>query len=235
MKTEKQKNWIIIILVIFSILSAVGVSNHKKELREKDSLLEALGDTVKIWKDEYGRSTAKIKVLETEGLKSFLKLASQDKAIKELQELVKENQRLLKKGGSTTIIKTETEIDTVVKTVIDFKNNTYTGKFQDDWLMITSISDSAKTEYMFRSRSELSLIIGTEKQGLFKKRKPYAIVNDKNPHTGIKDLRTYQVSKPKPDRFIIGPSIGGGALITNGEVRAGIFVGATLTYRIIGF
>jgi len=229
-----NKNIIILMLSILVIVAvADNVFRKSVALKEKTNLIEALGDSLEVWKNKDGQSMAKIQILETQNAKTFTQLATTDKSIKKLQKLVEENQKLLKRKGSGTIINTTTEIQTRVKTVV-INDSIYTGSFKDDWLSIESTSTGDSTKYKFKSRSELSLILGEEKVGLFK-RKPYAIVTDRNPHTNITGLRSYQVIPPKKKKFIIGPSIGYGILINNTGAQTGWILGGTVTYNLIQF
>ena len=229
---------IMIILLIIGIGANTWLNNiNRKKIREKDNFIEALNDSLQTWKDKNGIQNTKIQILETYKLKTFTELSTTNKTLLELQEIVKENSKLLKKRGSATIIRTETKFDTVTNTIVikDSTGTTYKGSYKDEWLDIESTSNEDSTSYKLKTFSKLSLILGEERQGLFKKSKPYAIVKDENPYTNITDMRTYQVALPKIKRFIIGPSAGYGIMLTPDGVKSGIILGGTVTYNLIKF
>lgn len=237
MKTWTNQNTLLFVGILAFLGLSILLNYENRKLRadakEDKNLVSALLDTVEVWKNKNGESMAKIQVLETQNVNAFLDLNANTQILKDLQALVKENNHMLKKGGSGTIVITETKVDTVVKTVV-LGDGVFRGEFNDPWITIQSVSTKDTTSFFFKSRSELGLIIGEEKTGLFKT-KPYAIVTDKNPHTSIKDLRVYQVSVPKPKRFIVGPSVGYGVMFTKNGIKTGVFVGGTFTYKLIGF
>lgn len=223
------------ITTIFAAIFFVGNIRQKNMYKEQKELIKVSNDSLQHYKDEFGKQKAMIKILETQSLKTFIEFNTLNKSVKELQTLVKRNQKLISHGGSAAIIKTETKIDTFVKTEVDTFNNIYVGRLENKWINLISISDKDTTHFQLKSFSKLNLVLSKGKSGLFKKKEPYAIVNDDNPYTNIKDMRVYQVKSPKPDRFIIGPSIGYGISVTSEKINRAWFVGATLTYRLISF
>lgn len=214
-------------------------SNKQIELQEQKNLVEAATDSLKTWKDKDGKNMAKISVLETTNTKTLLEFESTNKTINELKSLVKTNRSLLKKQGSASIIKSETVIDTTASTIVKIdsitKSPIYESAVKNEWYSIKSRATKDSTNYKLSTFSNLNLTIGREKQGLFKKDKPFAIANDDNPYTNIKDMRTYQVTLPKPKRIGLGVYGGYGATLTNQEVRTGWQIGIGLTYDLIQF
>ena len=186
-------------------------SGEKDALKEKENLIEAANAKLETWVDKDGRNMAKIAVLETANTKTLLSLESTNETINDLQTLVKRNGRLLKKQGSASVIKAETKIDTFANTIVTVDTNNspiYTASLTNPWYSIKSVASKDTTKYELSTFSKLNLTIGRERQGLFKKSKPYAMANDENPYTNIKDMRVYQVSLPKTKR--LGMSIYGG-------------------------
>lgn len=235
---EKIKSWIIIILSIILFFAILGTCNKSRRLKESDNLLQTTNDTLQTWKNKYGESLAKISVIETEKAKTFLELQTSNETIQTLQDLVKDYKKKLKNKGSATVIITETVIDTFVQTivVVDSSGNikSLEGHYKDLWVDIESISTRDTTIYNFKSFSEIHLVIGEEREGLFKK-KSYAILHDKNPYTNIVDMRTYQVATPPPKRFGIGIVAGYGGLISQNGTSLGGFVGLGGSYNFIRF
>ena len=197
-----------LVVVVFIVLLGRLVT-YSKKMSEQERLTEVSKDSLEYYIDEDGNKAAKIEILESEKLDAFLKLGAANQTIKDLQNLVEKNKKVLSKQGNAAIIKTETIIKTVVKTEVikDSTGITYKGFNTNKWRTVSSVSNKDTTTYDVRTYSELSLVLGLEKQGFLKKKKPYAKVSDKNPYTNIKDMRVYQVSSPKKKMFSLAPSI----------------------------
>lgn len=214
-------------------------SSEHDLFQEQKNLVEAANHTIRTWKSKDGKNMAKISVLETTNAKTLSDLQSTNQTINELKYLVQSNRKLLKKQGSASIIKSETNIDTTAVTKVEKDTISgypiYKSSITDKWYSISSVATKDSTSYDFSSYSNLNLTIGLEKQGLFKKPKPFAIANDDNPYTNIKDMRVYQVKLPKPKRFGIGPYGGYGLSVTGNEVKAGWQVGLGVSYDLIQF
>jgi len=214
---------IVIIAIVF--LYRMYISKTA-QLEEQYTLNEAVHDSLSTWINKDGEKLAKIQVLESNNSETFLKLQTSNQTINNLQRLVKKNKALLKKQGSASVINTETNIEVTGQTEVI--GNTYKSSVENKWYSISSLATKDTTTYKLKTFSELNLVIGLEKQGLFKKKKPYGIATDKNPYTNIKDMRIHQVSLPKQANFFIGPV--GGVGIT-GKPIIGIGVG----YGLIKF
>ena len=119
-------------LVLF--LFGIYIQIKKSEFVESQNLITAAQDSLIVWKSKEGKNLAKISVLETQNSKSLEKLESQDTTINQLKSLVKKNKKRLKKQGSASIIKSETDISstttTEVETGTDLKFPIYKGQIQ---------------------------------------------------------------------------------------------------------
>lgn len=222
---------VLIILLLF-MWNMYKTKNLK--LHETENLIIASQDSIKVWKDKDGKNMAKIAVLETTSSKALLQLETTDKTINKLKSLVKSNRRLLKKQGSASIIKAETDITTSTNTIVEENGTqfpTYKGNVENPWYKINSVATKDSTSYKLKVFSSLNLTIGQEEQGFLKKKKPYAIANDDNPYTNIKDMRTYQVSLPKPKKLGFGGYAGYGATIHNSQVLTGFQIGGGVIYK----
>lgn len=252
MKTIKDKQIPIKIdtsFSLFRLLERVAVivviiflwnmySSRNTEYMEQKNLVEAANDSIQTWKSKNGKNMAKISVLETENSKTLLNLETTNETIKDLQDLVKSNRRLLKKQGSASVIKSETSIDTTTTTTVKEDNNgnlVYFGNVDNEWYSISSTSTIDSTNYKLKTFSNLNLTIGRESQGLFKKSKPFAIANDDNPYTNIKDMRTYQVTLPRDKKLGLGLYGGYGLSLNGQQVNTGWQVGFGLNYDLIKF
>jgi hypothetical protein len=207
--------------IIFSVIIIVLWSMYSlknKDYKEQSNLIEASFDTIKKWKGKNGQYYAKIQVLETRNSKDFLDLKSKDSTIIKLQGIVKENRRLLKKQGSVSVINSETKVKDSTKTTVIrdtvTKSDVYTSNITKKWYEIKTVARKDSTFHEFKTFSKLSLTIGLESQGLFKKPIPYGVANDENPFTDIKEMRIYQVSFPKRKSFSLAPSINVGVDFT---------------------
>jgi len=226
-----------LIIVIFILLKMY--LGERDSRIEQELLIEASTDELQLWKNKDGENLAKIQVLETRNEKTFLAFKSQDSTIQELQQLVKQNRKLFKNNkGTAGIIKSETKIDTIAPTLVslDSLNNSpvYTANIKDKWYNINTIATKDSTRVSLNTFHNMSLIIGSESQGLFKKRKTYAIAKDENPFSNIKDMRIYNVTEDKK-HFVIGPYAGAGLTLSNGLVRTGWQVGFGVTYKLFEF
>jgi len=200
-----------VILICIIIFLWNLYSGTRDTLKEKENLIEASNAKLETWVDKDGRNMAKIAVLETANTKALLGLETTNETIMDLQTLVQRNRSLLKKQGSASVIKAETKIDTFTNTIVTVDSNNfpvYTGSLTNPWYTIKSIATKDTTKYELSTFSKLNLTIGRERQGLFKPSKPYAMANDENLYTNIKDMRVYQVTLPKTKRF--GASVYGG-------------------------
>lgn len=211
----KKRYWILsfIILFIFSGFLVLKIQDLNRERKESLNLINALGDTIKIWKDKDGLNRSKISVLESYRTQDFLTLQTKDKQILELQKRVKEYKDKLKEGSSVTIIKGETVYDTIYETkdsireilgeisIIDTVDN--------KWITSVFGFNKDSTIYSLKVRNNYTVVIGEEKQGFLKPRKPFAEVINENPYSVTDTLRTYRVSTNTSSFDMKSATIGG--------------------------
>lgn len=211
----KKRYWILsfIILFIFSGFLVLKIQDLNRERKEYLNLINALGDTIKIWKDKDGLNRSKISVLESYRTQDFLTLQTKDKQILELQKRVKEYKDKLKEGSSVTIIKGETVYDTIYETkdsireilgeisIIDTVDN--------KWITSVFGFNKDSTIYSLKVRNNYTVVIGEEKQGFLKPRKPFAEVINENPYSVTDTLRTYRVSTNTSSFDMKSATIGG--------------------------
>jgi hypothetical protein len=222
-------------LVIALLLMTYLYLNERNIRIEQETLIEASMSEIEVWRGKNGESIAKIQVLETSNKKAFLNLQTKDSTILDLQELVRINRKLFNDAkAAAAIIKSQTTIDTTTATVvtIDSVSNTpiYTANIKNKWYEANTVATKDSTTIKLTTVHNLSLVIGTESQGLFKKRKTVAIVQDDNPYSEIKDMRVYNVTQSKK-RFVVGPYIGMG--ITGTSINWSVGLG--VTYKLIEF
>ena len=78
-----------LVLAFFLLFSWVRDSGLKREIKQKDNLIESLESGIETWKNKDSLHLAKIKQIQTVRINDFLKIESSDSTISELQALVK--------------------------------------------------------------------------------------------------------------------------------------------------
>ena len=231
--------FIAILVVIIVILYFTNIS-YQKEARENANLIISLNDTLKTWKDKDSLSHAKMQIIETERTKDFLSLQSKDEEIIKLQKTVKQYEKQIKNQGSVTNFASETKIITKDSLVTDsvcgkcsfYFSNSNPWYSVDASIYPTETPNQVSLSLDLKVKNEYSVIIGEEKQGLFKKPKPFVEVLNHNPYSETKSLKTYQVSNNvRVKRFGIGPNISVGF----NDKGFSWFIGIGLQYNLIRF
>ena len=231
--------FIVILMVIIAILYFTNIS-YQKEAKENANLVISLNDTLKTWKDKDSLSHAKVQIIETERTKDFLSLQSKDEEIIKLQKTVKQYEKQIKNQGSVTNFASETKIITKDSLVTDSVCGKCSFYFSNSnpWFSVdasiypTKTSNQLNLSLDLKVKNEYSVIVGEEKQGLFKKPKPFVEVLNHNPYSETENLKTYQVSNNvRVKRFGIGPNISAGL---DGKGFSW-FIGIGLQYNLIRF
>lgn len=231
--------FIAILVVIIAILYFTNIS-YQKEAKENANLVISLNDTLKTWKDKDSLSHTKIQIIETERTKDFLSLQSKDEEIIKLQKTVKQYEKQIKNQGSVTNFTSETKIITKDSLVTDsvcgkcsfYFSNSNPWYSVDASVYPTETPNQLSLSLDLKVKNEYSVIVGEEKQGLFKKPKPFVEVLNHNPYSETESLRTYQVSnKVRVKRFGIGPNISVGF----NDKGFSWFIGIGLQYNLIRF
>ena len=226
-------------MIVLGFLSWKYFQDRQK-LKERENLEEALNAKLDLWKDKDNINHAKIQVLETRNTKDFLALKSNDSTVKELQKVVKEFGKYLKKQGSATVVTTSTDVNTSSGTEVSFLPGDsifpiYKSKFNlQGWVVGNTTASKDSTNLILSIKNEYAVVIGREKQGLFKPDKPFVEVINKNPYTQVKSLRTYEVSLPSTKRWGIGP-VGAIGIGLDKDPSLGIFIGLGVQYSLIKF
>jgi hypothetical protein len=237
---ENIRTIVIIVLLLALGLSAWKIISMNDNLKEQETLQEALNAKLDVWKAKDGLNHAKIQVLETRNTRDFLSLQTNDATVKELQRTVKEFEKYLKKQGSATVVTTSTDVDTSSETEVTFLPGdsifpVYTSQFNlKGWVIGETRANKDSTNLTMSIKNEYSVIIGREKQGLFKPDKPFVEVVNKNPYTQVKSLRTYEVSLPATKRWGVGP-VGAYGIGLSGTPEFKGFIGIGVQYSLIKF
>jgi hypothetical protein len=231
LKIDYHKLILYITVVVLLILLLKGCHSKNESINERDNLIEALNDTIVTWKDKDGLSHSKIQVLETSNTEMFLAIQSQDTIIQELQIEVEKYKKRIKNQGSVTVFNTITEYDTTFKYRNFPDSCQFTDNINNDFIKASyGINKDNQSFFSLKTYDKYTVVIGEEKEGLFKK-KPYVEVVNHNPYSQTKTLRTYQTLQKKKN-FSVGPHIGVG-LTTDLSIRP--YIGIGLQYTILRF
>lgn len=212
---------VIIGLILLLSLMFKECSYKQKEIDTR-KLIAQLNDSLVSYRDKEGKMISKISSIEVDNMSFFKQLQVKDKTIKELQNLVK-------KGTLTaSIVKTETKIDTVIKTkVVKYgeEDIVFETDFNlKDWVWGTISMDKDTTAMALFIRNQYDITLSKEKDGT------YVNVINHNPFSVTKEIRSvYKL--PKPKRFGVGISAG------YGVTAQGLspYIGVGINYNLINF
>lgn len=226
-----SKLFLIFGLLMLLLAGSITLSMHLyKQKQDAINMFESSQDDLKSHRDALDREVSKISILESAHSRDLLKLATKDSTIVELQSLVRKHRsQLAKAGSSATVIKTITEVDTlVVKDTV----NTDGFFFKDEWLTL-SIKDQGvtHTKLHLELKNDFYVLMGYEKKSMFKS-VPYVEITNLNPYTKTTALRTYRVSVPRQKRFGVGIYVGAG-INHKGQIMPSIGVG--VSYNLFTF
>lgn len=239
----QNQNFIIgALLFILALLLMQKCSDYSKA-KEANGLVSALNDTVKIWKDKDSASHAIIEIIETYKIRQFKYLQNKDAQINELQQLVIKYEDRIKNNGSVTTFKDKIIIKdkfiTKVDTIIVYNDNYLVKELQfksdfdmKGWVVGNIVANKDSTSLNLKIKNEYVVVLGYEKQGLFKPKKPYAEVINKNPYSELTQLRSYQVKIKPPSALGLGVVAGYG--ISN-NLTPSFFLGMGIQYSLIKF
>jgi hypothetical protein len=238
--TNSLQSFMIIVGVVLAILLYLDkCSGTRNKVDELNSVIAALNDSVRYYKNQDSNNVATIRTIQTEKTKTFLQLQTKDREVQELQATVKEYKSKLVAGSSVTNALLETLSKTTSPTIITKTDTvrgndsvvylypTYkdTAKAKDKkWIDYTVIANKDSITLDLDIKNKFSVIVGEEKG------KPFADVVTENPFTKVKTLRTYQVTVPKPKRIGIGPSFGYGF---SDSFKRQFFLGVSIHYDIL--
>lgn len=232
---------VIVALILLLLFSLQQCQVKKNFLAEKEALLEAANDSLKIWKDKQGVEHAEKKILETSNVESFLNLKTKDKDILRLQEEVSKYKNKLGKSGSVSVIKGETVIDTFyTQPIIKYKNDLfYKDSIKNKWVnwVYEVVKDSTKNvndiKFNLKLNYEYAVINKEKSAGWFKKPIYYSEIVNYNPYSKTLSLTTYKVTNEfKSKKWSIGPTISWGI---SSQFTMQPSIGIGLNYSLIRF
>lgn len=237
----------IVLSIVVIILIITNIDSCKKQQAKEDAY-EAMNDTIKQYRNKYNQEVTKRQIVETYSVKQFLAMKTTDSFLLALQKEVSSFKKELKKGGSVTVIDNDTDVNTnneteVIGSDTIIINDTvwlypiYFTDINDKGKWITGSIRASKDSIHsnIKVHNEYSIILGTEKDGLFK-RKPVATVTNKNPYTHTNNTVTYQVKAPAVKRIGIGVNTGYGVIpapISTIGFKLSPYVGIGVNYNLI--
>ena len=107
----------------------------------------------------------------------------------------------------------------------------YTISKKDKWIDYKMSISKEKTDFNLKINDSYSLVIGQEKTGLFKPKKPFIEIITDNPYNSVKNFRTYQ-KIPEINKFSVGPMIGYGV---GTNLKTQTFIGFGVQYSLFKF
>ena len=244
MKNNKDL-WVYVVAAILAIIAVIFYTQkqeYKRKNKENISLIEALEDSMTVWTDKEGKLHSKIQVLETQSVKDFLNLKIKDEEIVALQDQVRKYRKELKDQGSVTNITTEVKYDTTYiyhsisgDTVI-LSQTKLMDNITNKWMDIDFGFDKGFSVLKINSFiNNYSVVIGRERQGIFKPYKPFAEVISDNPYTTVTSMRTYQVSLPRPRKWGLGFQAGYGGSLVDNKVYLAPYIGVGINYNLLSW
>jgi hypothetical protein len=226
MKITKYELIITLAFVLVLFFSIKSCSSNKNELAEKENLYRVVADSMVTYRNKLGEQVAKIEPLITTNQKYFLELKTKDSTILKLQALVKEESKKRHDIEIALVISNQTVYDLkdsiknkIIGQTSEHKGDsiyvwpTYERVTVNKWLNDTIQIGKAVFSHKLTVYNEYDITIGTEPNGLFK-RKAYAQIVNKNPYTQTVDMRVYQ-KKEVPSKFwsYIGGGIVGAGIV----------------------
>lgn len=210
---------ILIVIGLFLLVSLMfkECNNREQEISSK-RLIAQLNDSLQSYRDKEGKMISKISSIEVNNMSFFKELEVKDKTIKELQKLVK------KSTLAASIVKTETKVDTVFKTVKikDTLNLTFETDFNlKDWIWGTVAMNKDSTALRLFTRDQYDITLSKEKDGT------YVNVINHNPFSTTQEIRSvYKL--PKTKKWGLNISAGYGITPEGFKPYIGIGLGRTL-------
>lgn len=241
MKTQRIVIGILLIVLIILLLSLYFYGNKISKLTTENNMLQSVNDEMTTTINKYGQFVNTKSVIIGDP-KDLLNINKNDSLFKEMQKLVDENKRLMKKFGRVSIINNETVINNSTPTTITHQDSSaiYASSFKDQWIQYAIVAKKDTTSLYLNFKDTISIVVKEEKRTINNKRKkvPVAEVTSYNPYSNVKNFYVYNVGTPKPKRFslTIGAQVGAGAGYTDKFVGVPyIGIGATVGWSPIRF
>lgn len=215
-------------IVLFLTLQGVKKTAKVNEV----NLVNALNDTMTVYRNKYDEEVARITTVQTQQVKDFLAMnLKSNNELQKLQSLVSQYSKQMKQPGSAaTIIQTETVFDTVyMETAHKGKvvgRDTILTTLNNKWVSTTWGWKKDSTIFKLQTNDEYGVVLGYEKKT------PFADVVSKSPYSKTKSVRTYQVQMPASKKNHLGVSATYGV---GADFKPQLIFGVGYTRSIISF
>lgn len=235
-KIEKETKSFIIIGIIALIIVLVLLSLHNCNSKNRQiNLLNSVQDTLVITKNKDSSETAKTSLIVDNNTDLILQIKSKDEIIKLLQNEIIKNKNQIKNGGSITVVESATSMydsaSTIVKIINrDSCNPIYSASNKDTtWIKWKVIASRDFTNVDFISKDKYSVVIGSEKVGLFK-RNSIVEITTYNPYNHIKSMKAFEVQDNRAERKISIGLQGGYGITLHGLSP---YIGLGINFRLL--
>lgn len=208
-----------VVLIALILVIGYALKNSTKTLKEYKGIAEVSQDSLETYRKANGLLASRISVYESMDPDDFVEATVLDSVTKRLQEVVKENKKLLSEG-SATVFETITIFDTVFIPVgVSPDSLTLSDTVTDRWIDVkygykfkeAFVGELEHTFFNLKITNSYDVVIGRESTGFLGlgKKKTIVDVTNHNPYTLTSTLRAFKVTD-KQDKFIIGPQFGFG-------------------------
>jgi hypothetical protein len=180
-------------------------NKYKHQYKEQSSLIGAMQDSIKLFKNKDGENSAQISLLEgdKENLLSIL-----GKSNTRLSKLIKQG------ASSGTLVTQITQIDTVVLVKRDTIDGScdFENTISNGWYTLNEKRKDDSLQVQLEIRDSISVSFQKVKQGFLKPKKSVVIVSNANPYVNTTGLRSFQIPEKKSRlRFWLNFGLGAGA------------------------
>lgn len=222
-KILKYASYLLPAVVLLGLILLISLMfkecTYKQREIDSRKLIAQLNDSLVSYRDKEGKLISKISSIEVDNMSFFKQLQVKDKTIKELQNLVKKGTIM------ASIVKTETRVDTIVKTKIvkyGEEDIVFETDFNlKDWVWGTVSMDKDTTAMALYIRNQYDITLSKEKDGT------YVNVINHNPFSVTKEIRSvYKL--PKEKKWSVNVSAGYGMTPEGLKPFVGIGLGRNL-------
>jgi len=237
MDTDIKNLSIGILIIIIFVLLATDCSHRNivQQFKTKYENQILLLDTVKHYKDRYGKSVAAIEVLQIQNAEKILRLKSDREIVKALQFEIQKYKG--QKPETITVVQEKIKFDTIFKTdsTVIYVDSTgkereeFLIKFNDNWVNLNGKVNFQSSDISIEINNKYSVAFMRNK----KTKKIEVLVTNDNPYSKVTDMLAYKVTLPKPKYFGIG--ITGGYGLDLMSFKPVPFIGVGVTYNVIKF
>lgn len=222
---------VLLTLLLSAALCWIG---HVSDQRDSyQSLAEAQQDTVRIWRNKYGKARAEKKsvLASKQALRSYYR--SRFDSLEKQMDIKMKHMRSLIGVGSVTerrILATVATVPIYMRDTVTVKDAVYFNAeafhFQDKWLTIDGLLINKRLDLVYTHRDSINLVTSWKRKNIFHRRALTIDAVSYNPFSTITGLDHMEVSI-RPRRFGIGPYVG--------ISPSGWSVGVSIHYSIIQF